>query len=102
MKNRLITDEQRKKWKKAHNRDYPEKRASGRSFGIAMLCIGKAMGEPGESVEIYDHYPRAERFVARQIEHIIEILGLKYLTLRKDERGGITLIYEVFSKEETA
>jgi hypothetical protein len=55
------------------------KRATGRTLGLALQCIGKAVENPGKEVEFIDHHPlnRAQlQSCKQQIELLAKTLNL--------------------------
>ena len=55
------------------------KRATGRTLGLALQCIGKAIENPGKEVEFIDHHPQNHaqlQSCKRQIELLAKTLHL--------------------------
>ena len=55
------------------------KRATGRTLGLALQALGKAVENPGTEVEFINHNPQnhaQHRMCKRQIELLAEILHL--------------------------
>ena len=78
MKNKLITDKMRKGYP-----DSDENRYTGKSLGIALETIGKALQNPSKPFQILDHYhtQEANEHLAFMIEDIIPKLDLKFLKI---------------------
>ena len=55
------------------------KRATGRTLGLALQCVGKAIENPGTEVEFIDHHPQNHaqlQSCKRQIELLAKTLHL--------------------------
>lgn len=55
------------------------KRATGRTLGLALQCIGKAIENPGTEIEFIDHHPQNHaqlKICKQQIERLAKTLHL--------------------------
>lgn len=94
MKNRLISDKQRKEYERSTGLKFTEKRHSGRTTGIAIKIIGEAMCNPRVHMSIYDHWHEGNKnvdHVKRLIWNILEKLGLDHFKFE-----GNYLVYNIF------
>jgi hypothetical protein len=86
------------------------KRRIGRSTGIALQLVGKAMVNPDKKIWLFDHYeePTASvqgRNIAEIVTNIIDELNIRFISLNYDEHpeGKIPtyyIIYEPFTDME--
>lgn len=97
-KNRLITDQQRDKYKASQGKPYPEERGSGRTTGLALKHIGEAMCLPGIERVIFDDHVKDEnndQAIAILAKDIVKKLGLKFFIF-DNFKGRYFIRYEVF------
>lgn len=74
-----------------------ENRATGKTTALAFKYISEALANPGKRIKIKDHYPttQADRHLLSAIRSLIEINGLKHITVRNAE---CSICFELFEK----
>ena len=92
MKNKLISNKMREKYP-----ELSENRGTGKSLGLALETIGKALQNPSKPLQILDHYGTqgANEHLAFMIEDVILELGLSFLETAKDD-GKFYIRYNLF------
>lgn len=104
MKNKLISDEERIKYKQ-ENVDFPEHHLSGRTTANALLSIALAMTTPGKKMSMVDHRDgialAVQDPIVKSVGTILKKLELKHFKMLKDNAtGGVALVYDVFEIEK--
>ena len=76
-----------------------EDRQTGKSTGIALQCIGKALSSPGVSISIRDHYDtiQADRFLFDQVQLLCAKLELKFIIFN---RSTLSIVYDIYTDVE--
>jgi hypothetical protein len=69
-------------------------RYTGRSTGIALSAIGRAMSHPGEKIAIRDHadFKKANRIPFDYARHIVQNLKLQCFQF---DASGCTVTYDI-------
>lgn len=81
--------------------NYPNQdRATGRSLGIALSCIGSALNNPGQTTYVRDHHRsiEADKVLLQTVAQCIEKLGLKYISV---DVGRNAIRYDLFVEVES-
>lgn len=72
--------------------DHDPLRGTGRTTGLMMQAIGKALLNPCTWIEFVDHYPKNSFYWPKMLEDLIRSSGLQHMKVTIQADGRVWLI----------